>query len=182
MLEFLDSIYNSIELVKDIDIPSGVCGIGWGIEYLAQNELIEGCTDDILIDVDKLVEQRCRQFFLLTNYSSSEIQDLSDILRYISIRLTSVCGDFSQNPFSNLFLKDCVTFYNGLSDNLIVDSLQIFENVLKKGRYVSKRIDLISDMYGQIPIDFTKLVFMPMELRNGLSGAGVKILKGEDDV
>lgn len=43
------------ELHSDLPIrfSDGLCGIGWGVEYLIQNAFIAGDSDEILEDLDQ---------------------------------------------------------------------------------------------------------------------------------
>jgi lantibiotic modifying enzyme len=51
----LDEIYDALGRNSPIDFQSELCGIGWGIEYLVQNGLMAGNTDEILEDIDKKI-------------------------------------------------------------------------------------------------------------------------------
>ena len=41
----LEDIYEHINISTPIDFANGLCGIGWGIEYLVKNQFYEGCTN-----------------------------------------------------------------------------------------------------------------------------------------
>ncbi|MFR5871025.1 MAG: hypothetical protein ACLUEV_04710 [Alistipes sp.] len=41
-----------------INFVDGLCGIGWGVEHLIQNALLEGDSDDVLEDIDKKIIER----------------------------------------------------------------------------------------------------------------------------
>ena len=51
----LGEIYEEIHYDLPINLENGLCGIGWGIEYLVQHGLLEGDTDEILSDIDQKV-------------------------------------------------------------------------------------------------------------------------------
>lgn len=51
----LDEIYEEIHWDLPINLENGLCGIGWGIEYLVQNGFMKGNTDEILADIDRKV-------------------------------------------------------------------------------------------------------------------------------
>lgn len=51
----LGEIYEEIHYDLPINLENGLCGIGWGIEYLVQHGLMEGDTDEILSDIDQKV-------------------------------------------------------------------------------------------------------------------------------
>jgi len=51
--ELVDEIYEDITMDTPLDFASGLAGIGWGIEYLVQNNFIEADTDEVLEEIDK---------------------------------------------------------------------------------------------------------------------------------
>lgn len=52
----LNKISENIEMVKDNGFKNGLAGIGWSIEWLSQNKILEGInTDEILEDFDDLL-------------------------------------------------------------------------------------------------------------------------------
>lgn len=50
--QLLEEIFEDIHNQLTFDLENGYCGIGWGIEYLSQNNFIEGDTNEILENVD----------------------------------------------------------------------------------------------------------------------------------
>jgi len=53
--QLLNEIQSQIHLNYPINYESGLSGIGTGIEYMCQNKLIDGDSDDILEDFDGLI-------------------------------------------------------------------------------------------------------------------------------
>lgn len=53
--DLLDEIYEEIHVDMPVNLENGLCGIGWGIEYLVQQGFMEGNTDEILADIDRKV-------------------------------------------------------------------------------------------------------------------------------
>ena len=51
----LDELYEEIHNDLPVNLENGLCGIGWGIEYLVQQGFMEGDTDEILADIDRKV-------------------------------------------------------------------------------------------------------------------------------
>ena len=59
--ELLDDIFEDINTALPINFQNGLCGIGWGIEYLIQNRFVES-TEDILESIDqKIMEKDIRR-------------------------------------------------------------------------------------------------------------------------
>jgi|GEM_PF-703661 len=68
--EILENIANKIkETSSNYSFVSGLCGIGWFIEYLAQNQFIENNTEELLSDIDDLFKNSIFNLldFSLTN-------------------------------------------------------------------------------------------------------------------
>jgi len=80
----LDRAFSNLSSSTSPDFENGLAGIGWGIEYLAQNKFAEGNTDEILEEVDNKV------FRLLNEeiHSSFELTSgLTGYLYYLIMRL-----------------------------------------------------------------------------------------------
>lgn len=56
--ELLEEICENIPETLPINLETGLCGIGWGIEYLIQNGFMEGDSNEILTEIDKKVMER----------------------------------------------------------------------------------------------------------------------------
>ena len=68
--QLLDEVADSLNMQMPIDFATGLTGIGWGIEYLIQNQFIEGDADDILEEMD----------YVVLNYFISNPQTIATIL------------------------------------------------------------------------------------------------------
>lgn len=53
--ELIDEIYEEITLNTPAGFENGLAGIGWGIEYLVQNNFIEADTDEVLEEFDNRI-------------------------------------------------------------------------------------------------------------------------------
>lgn len=53
--DLLEKVFANLSTSASADFENGLCGIGWGIEYLVQNHFAEGNTDEILEEVDNKV-------------------------------------------------------------------------------------------------------------------------------
>ncbi|MEY8611270.1 glycosyltransferase [Parabacteroides segnis] len=112
--ELLEDIYEDINNDLPINLENGLCGIGWGIEFLVQNGFVEGDTDEILEEIDKRVME----------YDVSRLSDLSfrkglgGIVFYIIARLSahreSVIRTFDKNYLYNL---KRVLLYSNFTEN-----------------------------------------------------------------
>ena len=69
--DLIDRVFSDLNMLAPPDFEKGLAGIGWGIEYLVQNNFAEGNTDEILKEVDnkifKLLNEETINSFELTN-------------------------------------------------------------------------------------------------------------------
>jgi hypothetical protein len=149
--ELLDDIYEDIHAEVPIDFENGLCGIGWGIEYLLQNGFMEGDSDDALSEIDqKIMERDIRR---MTDQSFRT--GLAGISCYIQMRLGSPCRNRETSPFDELYLSEWKSVANGI---VIPDEDRILclllENQLEDEDFLS----------------------WEMGLENGCAGYGLKCL------
>lgn len=79
----LDDIYSDLGENLPVDLESGLCGIGWGTEYLLQNGFVEGEADEILEDIDRRIMERD-----LMRISDLSLETgMAGILEYVLIRM-----------------------------------------------------------------------------------------------
>lgn len=98
--ELIEEVYEEINISLPINMEYGLCGIGWGIEYLVGQGFMEGCTDEILKDIDNLIMER----------DPRRINDISfrkgigGILYYVMVRLSSP-RETDSLPLDSLYLE-----------------------------------------------------------------------------
>lgn len=111
------------ELLADIrqqlhaDMPTGfaegLCGIGWGLEYLVQNKFLEGNTTEALAEFDtKIMETdplRLSDLSLETG--------LAGIVCYVMIRLSSSLQNKQSLPFDTRYLKNLEERLNAMAND-----------------------------------------------------------------
>lgn len=157
-LDLLNNIYEELNDEFPINLENGLCGIGWGIEYLVQNDFLEGNTDEILKDIDRKVIE----------YDLSNLSDLSfrkglgGFVFYIIARLSSH-RKTNQLPFDTHYLYtlkkvlvntsfteadeipiDLVETYCNLLDGKVLNSISI-PNILKCNNFqVGKNLHALS--------------------------------------
>lgn len=100
--ELLIDIWDEINSHIKLNFMDGLCGIGWSIEYLAQNYYIEGNTNEICGDIDLLIQND--SLTLLTE----NIVDLNleDVLLYVKARELGAFQLNKQSPFKHVFLEE----------------------------------------------------------------------------
>jgi hypothetical protein len=100
--ELLEDIYEDIHTGTPADFENGLCGIGWGIEYLLQNGFMEGDSDEVLSETDKKIMERDIRRISDTSFRTG----LAGISCYIQKRLASPCRSSRKKPFDGRYLAD----------------------------------------------------------------------------
>lgn len=101
--ELLDEIFSEISIDMPINYENGICGIGWGVEYLIRQNYMLGDSDEILEEVDARVMQidvnRVGDFSIETG--------LGGIALYIITRMTSKDRTKGNEiPFDLIYLEN----------------------------------------------------------------------------
>lgn len=99
--ELLDEIYDNISVNMPVDLENGLCGIGWGIEYLLRNSFMEGSSDEILEEIDRKVMERDPRRIIDMSFRKG----LGGIMYYILARLTSFRTN-QKIPFDKQYLYE----------------------------------------------------------------------------
>lgn len=125
----IKDIFQNINGKTPINMENGLCGIGWGIEYLLQNNLIDSETDDILTDIDKQIMERNPEFIKDFSFRTG----LGGILLYVMIRLASL-QKTKKTPFNESYLLQLKRIAEAQSEGTDVFSVlcQRYLRVLSK--------------------------------------------------
>jgi lantibiotic modifying enzyme len=151
--EFAGELMNEIPEEIHADIPvnfeSGLCGIGWGIEYLLQNGFMEGDSDEILSEIDKKVMERD----VRRVEDTSTRTGLAGISYYVHKRLYSTCRKLTEKPFDLTYLSDWAAVTKTIRIPSDQEILSVIMEILPTGD------DIVSWKYG---------------LENGCAGIGLQ--------
>ena len=97
--EMLDEVILDLHNDLSICFSNGLCGIGWGIEYLIRRGFIAGDSDEILEEIDsKVIEWDPRR---ITDFSFET--GLEGVACYVSFRSSS-SSSFGRKPFDQVYL------------------------------------------------------------------------------
>lgn len=130
--EFADKrLIEIIQRVKpdsSYSFRSGLCGIGWGIEYLYQNKYIEGDTNEILEEFDKKIMEINPLRIENINFEYG----LGGVVLYILSRLYTIKKEKKSSPFDKAYLSSLHerVFSIIRKRDLTSDSIDIFMNFL----------------------------------------------------
>lgn len=170
--ELLDELYEEISTDIPVGFSRGLCGIGWGIEYLVSNKFMKGNTSKILADLDKQI----------MNTDIKRIEDLSmetglgGILFYINARLRS---SKKQIPFDSSFLKDVFEKLNANTlseDNQLKILFDEYRNIIRGRIGVKDGVPFPTWIFKKLPNKIELLHDHPIGVANGLTGVGLKLI------
>jgi len=138
--ELLDEIYSQVSKNIPFNFEFGLAGIGWGIEFLTQNEFVEADTDEVLGDIDKAVLKSITSDSPL---DMSMANGLTGYLLYLIKRLQS--KDQLKNTITTELNKELLI--------LVINKLEQCYN--KYFTSISK--DICFDLFSGFPIQINAL-------------------------
>lgn len=170
----LEEIYRDITFQTPLNFESGLCGIGWGIEYLVQNHFMKGDTDEILEDIDRKVMEYAPLRILKHNVKTG----VGGILNYVYMRLLSSRKKNKNNTFDSLFLEELYLVANKYLENNEAGHLS--EICRKFVSFITQKEDCPETvpLNSVIPLNniVNEIESTALGLENGCAGYGLKKL------
>jgi hypothetical protein len=172
--ELMHELMQEMHMGMSIGFASGLSGIGWGIEYMMQNGLVEGCSLEICEDIDKKIMET--DPLRITDYSIET--GMEGLLHYVLAHIKGVMKQHSEFPFDEKYLNDLYTAIQNipteseLSDNFRLLATQysdFYKNKTELNYSLQLRNVIESD-----EIEIEKLSYSPLGLKKGLSGIMLK--------
>ena len=161
----LGEIYEEIHYELPINLENGLCGIGWGVEYLVQHGLMEGDTDEILSDID----QKVMEINPLRMTDFSLRRGLGGITYYVLARLNA-SRQSDTLPFDKDYLNvlqkamsQAVFFHEDEIGFNLLESLQQVVN----GQHINLQLPSFLTSYEIKETSFDDVL---LGLENGLTG------------
>lgn len=151
--ELLDYIWKQVHIDLPIGFAFGLSGIGWGLEYLLQNNYLKGDANEICEDIDRKIMQT--NILRLDDHSLET--GLEGLFYYVSARLQGAYLKNTILPFDSEYMKDLFHVLSSFG----IDDLALF--------------------YSHYPVSLKKFVNIssvnestylkhPLGLNNGISG------------
>jgi len=132
--DFLDKVFANLNTMAPADFENGLAGIGWGIEYLLQNNFAEGNADEILEEVDNKIFRVLNE----DNHNSFELGNgLTGYLLYLINRLKNKSEPFSLTQRIN---RELLFLTINKIDELVIDQ---FPTIIKEMHF---------DLFWQFPV------------------------------
>lgn len=171
-----EDVYENITDNAPVDFASGLCGIGWAVEYLIQNNFTEGDTDEVLKYIDgKIMEKDIRR---ISDYGFDK--GLAGILFYVLTRLESYDRKGKTLPFDSIYLDDLFHKINNIGlnkeDNITNDLILRF-NDLRSGKVNYDIKPGISDSWLADPqVEIKDIAQIHLGIDKGLTGMALKLI------
>lgn len=170
--KLIEEIYESIHKDLPINYEYGLCGIGWGIEYLVQNGFMDGNTDEILYEIDqKVIERDIRRI-----KDISFRKGIGGIAYYLIARMNAKRVDNKYSPFDYLYLSE---FNKILDEKIFLDKenpkslIYDFKSCLS-GLQANLNLEIPECMFGTPKKKIIKMFQTSPGIHNGLAGFGLK--------
>ena len=163
--ELLDSILMNLDIALSKDFANGLCGIGWGIEYLIHNGFIESASDNLLEDLDKII--------MADKLDLSDLgleSGLEGLLHYIIAHINGCIVRKERIPFNNIYLSNLFHLLSNLPD-LITPNLKVLKDTYLQWNLRGELCyEFNIEQFIQPYIFIEPLNVNPLFLRKGLSG------------
>ncbi|WP_165026674.1 lanthionine synthetase LanC family protein [Dysgonomonas sp. ZJ279] len=166
--DLLDEVLNKLNKRMPIGLKSGLSGIGWGVEYLIQNNFVEADSSDICIEINRSI-----MLSDIRRVSDDSFETgLQGLLHYILMHIKGCKIQKSKCPFDQTYL---IELYHKIKSINNTDNEGMFCNVstqyiefIEKGifEYVGE-IDIAKNSLAEF--DIKKIESYPLGLSNGLS-------------
>ena len=157
-------------------MKNGLAGVGWGIEYLIQNNLIDADSDDVLEELDNSL-----MFWNIDRIKNHTIeQGYLGIFRYIFVRLNTLKRkNRDKRPFDELYLDSIVSKINRVlpitSDLREKDFLLKLNSLILYDTFDNQK-PVLSEVLDIKKMEFANVECEKLGLEDGLSGVGIKLM------
>lgn len=168
MSKFLDILTENLSNNLALNFDNGLSGIGWGIEYLIQNQYIAGNSLDICEEIDEKIMQenicRMKDFSLDTG--------LEGRLHYILSHIKGVWNQIHNFPFDKNYLEDVYMVICNVKKEQASPCLMSLINIYKEFYEIQRIPDYSFDLDAWVDLPKSKfdLVHSPLGLKNGIAG------------
>lgn len=175
--ELIDHIWAKMHNELSIGFANGLCGIGWGVEFLIHHKIIEGPGIDLCSELDEKI--------MLTDLQ--RITDLSlengleGLLLYALLHIQNALLQGTTLPFDSRYLRDLHQTIGGLDFGVIGKNMQhyidMYTNFYLYDKVPTLSFSLETFASGCTITGSDNLMNYPIGVNGGLSGLllGVKL-------
>lgn len=173
--ELIDGFLNEIDDRVTRDFATGLCGFGWGIEYMIQRQFVDCDSNEACADIDKKVMaidiRRMDDLTLETG--------LEGFIHYILIRLKGAMIQRNNRPFDDIYLRDIYSRLQSLSEDRVSSSLfnlkQIFLSYINNGA-LDYKLDICTFTNDLRIEDEEEILSSKLGLVDGLAGELIRTI------
>lgn len=171
-LDIIQKIYNQINQYTPLDMDSGFIGIGWGIEYLLQNKMVEAEELDICKFINiKIMETDPQR---ITDFSLDK--GLEGLIHYVLIHYHGLTNKKTSFSFDDKYLKDLYNAVCSISQKNI--NIRLAAVIRSYKTFFENGIDNIKvdykpnlyDFINEIEVNENNYYTLPLGLNYGLAG------------
>lgn len=127
--ELVDDVVNNLTTFLSDDFTSGICGIGWGLEYMIQNDFIEADSSDIIIELNETLMRKD-----IRRVNDVSLNGLTGLLHYVLIHS---CNK-AYKPFDDVFLFDLSCKIKEKKTYLDSNLVKKFDNYINSSQFTEK--------------------------------------------
>ncbi len=168
--DLLDESFEDMHKELPLTFGSGLSGIAWSIEYLVQNNFVDGDGNEICEELDKKI-MSCDPRRL--NDSSLET-GLEGIVHYVLARISGAINQNNPCPFDSLYINDLIyasrISLNREESTRLKDVFQLLISYVHKNGGLEYNFNLKKIIEEQFLINNKDIYSAPLGLKNGLSG------------
>lgn len=171
--KLLDEIYAEIHTETPINFKNGLCGIGWSMEYLLQNNFLEGNSNEVLAGIDAKIMERDPLYLCDKSFETGA----AGILFYIITRLFSPKREKEDAPFTPSYLESWykVAQAECTQQTDLGHFSSLFMNWIKHEdiKFTVNKL-LPNIILSSVPMIDEEFIYLPFGLKNGSAGIGLK--------
>lgn len=170
--ELFDSITETLSIASPIDFGWGLCGIGWGVEYIIRNGLQDGNTDDLLEEIDRAVMVRDPLRFTDMSFDTG----LKGMLFYITTRMSSSKRQRPFAPFDQPYLDALSETVRKNMDRIPKGLSTHYQTLLSGGGSYGRPMIFPGEAFGKLPQPCVDFDTLPIGIKGGLTGLALKVV------
>jgi len=172
--ELKDSIFKKVNDAVPLDYATGLCGVGWGIEYMTPYKL-----DKRDIDICTKIDQKIMMLNISRVTDLSLETGLEGFLHYILIRIKGSEMRKTAIPFDEFYLKDLYNKIESLPKDIVSNDLkQAFHSYMDAGSLIYHP-DLTLLTSDTAITDEDDILSAKLGLADGLAGKLIRIINSQ---
>ncbi len=172
--ELIEELWDDIHDELPFNFSKGLCGIGWGVEFLIHNNIIEGEGKEICAEIDwKIMQTDPRRIKDLSLENGME-----GLLRYVLVHIGHALQQNKSLPFDETYCYDLFQTVNVLmQSNSKCSSIYYFIKQYVAFYSYNERPEIklfLDELVTNVSFDENKLWDYSLGLRCGLAGILLK--------